>query len=1214
MEKILADIVESIQTLAKRVRKLETKPSTPGVTSSPGTTNLGASRLSELLDVGISQDPADFNEVLTLDQNTGKWEGRSVARGLRDLTDVDIVTTPPLNQHFLMYDEPSGKWIASDVTELIPEDMIHFILKYTPGVPVQTFEVSDVGLAAALTTEDGEDHVDLPGGCLIFGDFTIPSGLTLGARGENAWIFGTVTVGNNSKLTNIIVYNQGSGDRVGIIGPDGGSCYITHCRIFVRSTTADAIAIKGDYGDMYIQDCTVEAIGVTAAAIESHGGKIRGRYSELIATENSIDADPIRVESYEYNQEGVFLQGDSELGVRPANPYIPKAWDSKNDGTPTDWNEVIFDDSLWGEPFIHGWGTWYGAITLDASILYRIYVDLSNFTSVSSAWVYTDVDDNNNIYLNGVLVRANGPGFTDNADITGSVNVGDINVVGFEMSNSGGDAWCSWSIHITGVEERWNPPELYGCVLGSYTSHEATLGDRSAWDAAGFPSVHANDIDNDGIHHTLETLDARFSGGAHDHGTRTENVLVSQGATSSSLKDSHILDGISGSYQAEFSGVLTGNKTYEFQDKDGTVILDSDVREKLTSNRTYYVRTDGSDSNDGLSNTAGGAFLTVQKAIDTAATLDQASAYSITIQIADGTYNESLTLKNVAGNPGSGFLTITGNSGDSTAVKINASTGSCIFGSGLNVIWTLSYLDLATAGTGACVRVDFFTTVVIDSLNFSESSGYHMMATYSGLINIVNNYTISGGAIAHKLLQGNSVIVFSSAANRGVFTADCTFSTAFVMIQTLSFLRLGGYTVGAYTITGKQFAFQGNVSINVSDPFSVFPGTVTGTWQTEVNVLGPNADSTSGIVLSKSNKTTPVVIVDTTNNRLGVGQTPPAYRFEADMLEPVTETNGILIANTGMSELITDAVNRQMDSGAAWTGTNWSVTGGALVHTPGSSTVATLANSNLTSGSILSGRYYIVTFTCTVSAGNLAIRLGTASSGSISASGTYTVAILATANNADLNILPLSTFDGSIDNVSLYRVPAKFYVSPNGHVGIGTTSPDSDSWLHIVGYDPGTKKLKISNDASGSGVNSAVEVRVGASGGRVLLIYGSPEVSSTTFAAFSNRGALITDTTVGNGISLASRQASGDIRLYTGGVANTNERMIIDSSGNVGFGTSSPSSVVDVAGNVEIGSSNYFYMGDPTTDGSWRIGRNGDNLVMERRESGSWVTKSTITP
>lgn len=47
-------------------------------------------------------------------------------------------------------------------------------------------------------------------------------------------------------------------------------------------------------------------------------------------------------------------------------------------------------------------------------------------------------------------------------------------------------------------------------------------------------------------------------------------------------------------------------------------------RDLLTTNRTYYVRTDGSNSNNGLANTSGGAFLTIQKAIDTVLKLDSA--------------------------------------------------------------------------------------------------------------------------------------------------------------------------------------------------------------------------------------------------------------------------------------------------------------------------------------------------------------------------------------------------------------------------------------------------------------------------------------------------------------------------------------------------------------------------------------------------------------
>lgn len=62
------------------------------------------------------------------------------------------------------------------------------------------------------------------------------------------------------------------------------------------------------------------------------------------------------------------------------------------------------------------------------------------------------------------------------------------------------------------------------------------------------------------------------------------------------------------------------------------------AREVLTANRTYYVRTDGNDSNDGLSNTSTGAFATLAKAKTVIEQTIDDAGYLITIQFNDGVH------------------------------------------------------------------------------------------------------------------------------------------------------------------------------------------------------------------------------------------------------------------------------------------------------------------------------------------------------------------------------------------------------------------------------------------------------------------------------------------------------------------------------------------------------------------------------------------------
>jgi len=45
---------------------------------------------------------------------------------------------------------------------------------------------------------------------------------------------------------------------------------------------------------------------------------------------------------------------------------------------------------------------------------------------------------------------------------------------------------------------------------------------------------------------------------------------------------------------------------------------------------------------------------------------------------------------------------------------------------------------------------------------------------------------------------------------------------------------------------------------------------------------------------------------------------------------------------------------------------------------------------------------------------------------------------------------------------------------------------------------------------------------------------------------------------------------------------------------------------------IDTSATGAWYLGDPGTDGSWRITRSGTDLVIHRRESAVWTTKQTV--
>ena len=155
------------------------------------------------------------------------------------------------------------------------------------------------------------------------------------------------------------------------------------------------------------------------------------------------------------------------------------------------------------------------------------------------------------------------------------------------------------------------------------------------------------------------------------------------------------------------------------------------MRERLAAARTYYVRTDGSNSNSGLENTAGGAFLTIQKACDIAASLD-AQSYQVTCQLADGTYNESVVVRPMLG---ALPLIIRGNNTTPANVVVN---GVACFTAGQPGAYC-QVLDLKMIASSIGITASYTGKIEFGNVNFGAATNRHVNAQYGGLVNCLSS-------------------------------------------------------------------------------------------------------------------------------------------------------------------------------------------------------------------------------------------------------------------------------------------------------------------------------------------------------------------------------------------------------------------------------------------------------------------------------------------
>lgn len=245
------------------------------------------------------------------------------------------------------------------------------------------------------------------------------------------------------------------------------------------------------------------------------------------------------------------------------------------------------------------------------------------------------------------------------------------------------------------------------------------------------------------------------------------------------------------------------------------------AREPLAANRTYYVRTDGSDSNDGLADSAGGAFLTIQKAITTVYGLDIA-AFNVEIEVRDGTYTGAIAL--VGPWLGTGAVSINGQSASGTIISV---TSANCFSASDSARLIVNDVELRTTTSGKCLFVDTSSVIIFSGIRFGACASHHIEASNSGVISASGNYSIVGSAVSHLHapfggfinISGVTVTLSGTPAFSGFFAGVSGPSNITAVSTTFS-----GSATGVRYIIYKS----GHIETGGGNPASYFPGNAAG--------------------------------------------------------------------------------------------------------------------------------------------------------------------------------------------------------------------------------------------------------------------------------------------------------------------------------------------------------------------------------------------------
>jgi len=244
----------------------------------------------------------------------------------------------------------------------------------------------------------------------------------------------------------------------------------------------------------------------------------------------------------------------------------------------------------------------------------------------------------------------------------------------------------------------------------------------------------------------------------------------------------------------------------------------------ILANVSYFVRTDGSDQNDGLANNSGRAFLTIQHAIDIASAILNIYQYQITIYVADGDYNGFECKSSVS-------KTISINSINEAGARIVSVFTYCIKASDIvGTLYRISGFYLSNnIGTTAYGLLITGSIIEVNHLRM-EYFNYGIWTEKVAVLRLLGRIHFNTGSYVQGIKNVDASII-DARGSEFTFNGNPNWISTFISMQNLSLFMKDGACIGA--ATGKRYTVSVNSVINVNGAgINYFPGTVAGTTAT----------------------------------------------------------------------------------------------------------------------------------------------------------------------------------------------------------------------------------------------------------------------------------------------------------------------------------------------------------------------------------------------